>query len=179
MEAARLMTLIGDIIRLIAAGRGRGNAARARRLLRELADEVTDSLRGEAAKRNIVLSVEGEKTEIGWACARLLYEIIYNLCDNAIKYNVEDGSGSTFRWRKARASDDCDRARIPASASRPRIRAAHLRAVLPRGQEPLQGLRRHGAGTVHRQARRAVSSWRDRAAQQRGKGTEIIVSFPL
>ena len=89
MEAARLMTLIADIIRLTQLDEG-AEMPRERVDLREIADEAADGLRDEAVKRNITLSVEGEKVEMQ-GVPRLLYEIIYNLCDNAIKYNVEDG----------------------------------------------------------------------------------------
>ncbi|MPN49064.1 Signal-transduction histidine kinase senX3 [bioreactor metagenome] len=43
----------------------------------------------EAAARKIKLSLEGDDVYV-WGVRRMLYEIIYNLCDNAVKYNVEN-----------------------------------------------------------------------------------------
>ena len=39
---------------------------------------------------HVVLELSGEKTGLN-GIARLLYSIVYNLCDNAIKYNHENG----------------------------------------------------------------------------------------
>ena len=60
-----------------------------------LAEEVTDSLKDEAAKKTVTLVVEGQAASIE-GVRRLLYEIFYNLCDNAIKYNVPGGSVHFF-----------------------------------------------------------------------------------
>ncbi len=43
-----------------------------------------------AAKQNVTLSIEGEPLTI-YGVRRYIYEIIYNLCDNAIRYNVDGG----------------------------------------------------------------------------------------
>ena len=43
-----------------------------------------------AAKRNVTLDIEGEPCTI-FGVRRYIYEIIYNLCDNAIRYNVDGG----------------------------------------------------------------------------------------
>jgi two-component system phosphate regulon sensor histidine kinase PhoR len=40
---------------------------------------------------NISLEVHGDKGDV-YGVRKLLYDIIYNLCDNAIKYNVKDGA---------------------------------------------------------------------------------------
>ena len=49
------------------------------------------SINPAAAEQHIAIAVEGGSETIG-GVRRLLYEVIYNLCDNAIKYNVEGGS---------------------------------------------------------------------------------------
>ena len=53
--------------------------------------EIVDDLKTAAAEKHIAIAVEGGSETIG-GVRRLLYEVIYNLCDNAIKYNVEGGS---------------------------------------------------------------------------------------
>ena len=89
-EAARLVTLIGDIIRLSQLDEGDEMPKERFDILTE-AKSAVDSLAPAAAARNITLSAEGESAEIN-GVRRLVYEIIYNLADNAIKYNKDGGS---------------------------------------------------------------------------------------
>ena len=89
-EAQRLVTLIGDIIRLSQLDEGDEMPRETVDLL-TLSQEAADDLKTAAAEKNIAIAVEGESETIG-GVRRLLYEVIYNLCDNAIKYNVEGGS---------------------------------------------------------------------------------------
>ena len=93
-EATRMVTMIGDIIRLSQLDEG-DEMPREKVELFALAEEVTDSLKDEAAKKTVTLVVEGQAASIE-GVRRLLYEIFYNLCDNAIKYNVPGGSVHFF-----------------------------------------------------------------------------------
>ena len=89
-EAARLVTLIDDIIRLSQLDEGGALPTEPVDLL-AVAQEAAQTLQDAAAARQITLSVQGESTVIP-GVHRLLYEIVYNLCDNAIKYNCPGGS---------------------------------------------------------------------------------------
>ena len=89
-EASRLVNLIGDIIRLSQLDEGM-ELSRDNVDMLALAEEVCGTLESCASEKNIHIAVSGEGfTLIG--VRQLLYEIIYNLCDNAIKYNVSGGS---------------------------------------------------------------------------------------
>ncbi len=88
-EAQRLVTLIGDIIRLSQLDEGEPMPAEPVELL-ALAREAAESLQSAATARNVTITVEGEPVELT-GVRRLLYEIIFNLCDNAIKYNTDGG----------------------------------------------------------------------------------------
>ena len=88
-EAQRLVTLIGDIILLSELDEGEPMPAEPVELL-ALAREAAESLQSAAAARNVTITVEGEPVELT-GVRRLLYEIIFNLCDNAIKYNTDGG----------------------------------------------------------------------------------------
>ena len=88
-EAQRLVTLIGDIIRLSQLDEGETMPAEPVELL-ALAREAAESLQSAAAARNVTITVEGEPVELT-GVRRLLYEIIFNLCDNAVKYNTDGG----------------------------------------------------------------------------------------
>ncbi len=88
-EAARLMALIEDIIRLSELDEGAAVPMEAVDLL-SVAKDAADTLQESANKKNVTLALEGESAPIQGA-PRLIYEIAYNLCDNAIRYNREGG----------------------------------------------------------------------------------------
>ena len=88
-EAQRLVTLIGDIIRLSQLDEGEPMPAEPVELL-ALAREAAESLQNAAAARHVTITVEGEPVELT-GVRRLLHEIVFNLCDNAIKYNTDSG----------------------------------------------------------------------------------------
>ena len=89
-ESARLVTLIEDIIRLSQLDEG-GELPFETVDLYAVAQEAASALASEGEKKTVALSVTGESTQMT-GVRRLLYEIVYNLCDNAIKYNVAGGS---------------------------------------------------------------------------------------
>ena len=89
-EAARLVTLIDDIIRLSQLDEG-SDMPREDVSLRVLSEEVCETLSDAARMKNVSLEVCGDDGVIN-GVRRLLYEIVYNLCDNAIKYNNPGGS---------------------------------------------------------------------------------------
>ena len=88
-EASRLVTLIEDILRLSQLDEGRQMPSEQVDLF-ELADEVKRVLEGACEAKHINMKLMGEHVSID-GVKRLLYEIIYNLCDNAVKYNNEGG----------------------------------------------------------------------------------------
>ena len=89
-EASRLVSLIEDIIRLSQLDEGVALSSEEVDLL-ALAKEVTSILETSAAEKNVHLIVSGEGFEIQ-GVRRMLHEVLYNLCDNAIKYNIPGGS---------------------------------------------------------------------------------------
>lgn len=88
-EASRLVTLIEDILRLSQLDEGRQMPSEQVDLF-ELADEVKSVLEGACEAKHINMKLMGEHVFVD-GVKRLLYEIIYNLCDNAVKYNNEGG----------------------------------------------------------------------------------------
>ena len=89
-EAARLVTLIEDIIRLSQLDEG-GELTFEPVDLKKLAEEASASLASAAAEKQVTIRVHGDDRQIT-TVRRLASEIIYNLCDNAVKYNREGGS---------------------------------------------------------------------------------------
>ena len=102
-EAARLVTLIEDIIRLSQLDEGASLPTENVELL-SLAEETAASLRDAAAAKDVTVSVTGTPVTVRSA-RRLLSEILYHLCDNAIKDNVTGGSVTVdvSRWGESAA----------------------------------------------------------------------------
>ena len=88
-EAARLVTLIDDIIRLSQLDEGDAMPTEPVDLL-AVSQEAAENLHDAAAARSVTVSVTGQPAVLP-GVRRLIYEIVYNLCDNAIKYNRDGG----------------------------------------------------------------------------------------
>ena len=88
-EASRLVFLIDDIIRLSQLDEG-AEMPREDVSLRVLSEEVCETLADAAKLKDVSLEVTGEDGVIN-GVRRLLYEVVYNLCDNSIKYNNPGG----------------------------------------------------------------------------------------
>lgn len=89
-EVARLVALVEDIIHLSQLDEG-VTLARESVDLYDTAESVVDVLQDVAAGKNVSIAVTGEHVRIN-GVPGFVYEMIYNLCDNAIKYNVEGGA---------------------------------------------------------------------------------------
>lgn len=90
-EAQRLIVLVGDILKL--SRLDAGHQLRDRREAIDLytaCQRVIASLQGAAAQRGISFTLTGTH-EVILGVAQIVDEVIFNLCDNAIKYNVENG----------------------------------------------------------------------------------------
>lgn len=89
-EASRLVNLIEDIIRLSQLDEGVELPMEYVDML-ALAQDVKEILALTAAERNVKVDVTGNGFAIK-GVRRMLQELIYNLCDNAIKYNIPGGA---------------------------------------------------------------------------------------
>lgn len=89
-EAARLLTLIEDIIRLSQLDEN-VELAWENLDIAKMASDTAALLRDTAEKKNVIINLDCEPTEI-YGVRQLYSEIIYNLCENAIKYNKDGGS---------------------------------------------------------------------------------------
>ena len=88
-ESARLMNLIEDIIRLSQLDEGVELPAEPVDML-QLCQDVREILAPSAAENQVTVHVAGAGFTV-MGVRRMLQEIIYNLCDNAIKYNIPGG----------------------------------------------------------------------------------------
>ena len=90
-ECARLTNLVEDIIDLSRLEEGGGDMTWEGVDLYALSDEVIQSLEPVAKRQTVTLRLAGE-SRIVRGVHQVLHEMVYNLCDNAIKYNRPGGS---------------------------------------------------------------------------------------
>ena len=90
-EAQRLITLVSDIMKISELDEGTTIFEKEEVDLYELSKDIVKRLSSVADKRNITLNVIGESAVIV-GTRKILDEMIYNLCDNAIKYNKDNGT---------------------------------------------------------------------------------------
>ncbi len=90
-EAQRLISLVNDIIKISELDEGNFLAENERVDLYDLAGEIIERLKSEAAKKNISFSLIGSQVEV-LGVPKILDEMLYNICDNAVKYNKENGT---------------------------------------------------------------------------------------
>ncbi len=89
-EAQRMIRLVEDIIRLSNLDEGATELAREEADLCKIAKKAVESLAPAAEKENVSVEFSGEKAEL-IGIPQLLSAIVYNLTDNAIKYNQSGG----------------------------------------------------------------------------------------
>lgn len=89
-EASRLTSLVKDIIELSKLDEKSGELPFEQVDIYELAQDICQNLTLHAKKRNVHIFAEGKQAEI-YGVRHILYEMMYNLVDNAIQYNREGG----------------------------------------------------------------------------------------
>ncbi len=88
-ESSRLITLVDDIIGLSKLDEGE-TVERSDNDMLAVAEDVAEQLRQKAASRGITINVSGTSSNV-YINESQLTQLVYNLCDNAIKYNKDGG----------------------------------------------------------------------------------------
>ena len=92
-ESERMVSLVRDIVELSELDEGKAAEAFERLDLAALAADTASLLRFSAEQSNVTLDVSVQSAYI-MGSRTLVEELVYNLCDNAIRYNVPGGSVS-------------------------------------------------------------------------------------
>ncbi|MBQ6810046.1 MAG: PAS domain S-box protein [Firmicutes bacterium] len=174
-EAERLVILIDDIIRLSQLDEG-GEFPYEDIDLLALTNEIKEELEEKAEKRNITIAVLGDAVSFR-GVRRLISEIIYNLCDNALKYNKEYGT-VTMVVRK-----DEDYAVLTVADTGIGIPEEHLDRIFERFYRVDKSHSRETGGTglglsIVKHAAQFHNAIIDVKSSD-GKGTTFTVKFPL
>ena len=94
-EASRMIALIDDIIKLSKLDEDSVEFEREEVDLYELSREIVERLGMSARKRNVQVELSGEPV-VYYGVKQMLDEMIFNLCENAIKYNIPNGKVSLW-----------------------------------------------------------------------------------
>ena len=94
-EASRLIVLIGDIIKLSKLEDENVELEKEWVDLYELTEEICERLALTAEKKDVQFELTGEHVSY-FGIRQILDEMIYNICDNAVKYNVHGGTVSIW-----------------------------------------------------------------------------------
>lgn len=89
-EAKRLITLVEDIIKLSKLDEESVELEKENVEMYELCREVLGRLMMQAEEKNVTLQLDGEPV-VYCGIRQIMDEMIYNLCENAVKYNVDGG----------------------------------------------------------------------------------------
>lgn len=89
-EASRMIALIDDIIKLSKLDEDSVELEREEVDLYELCQDIAERLAMSARKRDVYVELGGEPV-VYYGVKQMLDEMIFNLCENAIKYNVPEG----------------------------------------------------------------------------------------
>ena len=108
-EASRLITLVEDIIKLSKLDEGAVEIEKEDVDFYVLTREICSRLAPQASARNVNVEVTGESV-IYHGVRQVLDEMLYNIIENAIKYNKENGSisvwvGNTLKGKKIIVTD--------------------------------------------------------------------------
>lgn len=173
-DAARLVSLVSDIIRLSQLDE---NTEMNRENVDALsiAKEALEMVGPIAESRNISLTIKGEPAPLN-SVHKLLYDIIYNLCDNAVKYNKEGG------FVKVDVKTAGDKVQVAVSDNGVGIAPADQSRVFERFYRVDKSHSRESGGTGLGLSivKHAVAYLKGSISLEStlGKGTTITVSFP-
>lgn len=173
-DAARLVSLVSDIIRLSQLDENTEmNWENVDAL--SVAKEALEMVGPIAESRNISLTIKGEPAPLT-SVHKLLYDIIYNLCDNAVKYNKEGG------FVKVDVKTAGDKVQVAVSDNGVGIAPADQSRVFERFYRVDKSHSRESGGTGLGLSivKHAVAYLKGSISLEStlGKGTTITVSFP-
>lgn len=89
-ESQRMIVLVNDIIKLGKLDEKNINLEKEEISLRQVVQSVFETLKPLAEKKKVSLNLFGDSGKIV-GVYQVLYEMVYNLVDNAIKYNIDEG----------------------------------------------------------------------------------------
>ena len=174
-EARRLITLVEDIIKLSKLDEESVELEKEEVNLYELTREVVSRLSPQASQKNIRMEVTGEPVVYN-GIRQILDEMIYNICENAIKYNNDYGRVSVW------VGDTLEGAKICVSDTGIGIPKEHQERIFERFYRVDKSHSKAVGGTglglsIVKHAVRILGA-QLRLESREGEGTAITIRFP-
>ena len=174
-NAGRLLVLINDVIRLSELDDSENQEAMEPVNLYECAKNCVDMLQLNAEKHGVTLTVSGVNVVIS-ANHQMVDEVLYNLCDNAIRYNKEKGSVSVI------VEDRLDRAVLTVKDTGIGIPKEHQERIFERFYRVDKSRSKSTGGTglglaIVKHILLKLNAEIELKSEP-GEGTEITVTFP-
>jgi len=175
-ETKRMIRLVEDIIKLSSLDENAQNTTREEINLKELALSTINSLSLEASRQNVSLEFEGEELKVR-GIKHLLSAVLYNLCENAIKYNNFGG------WVKITIEQKGNRAKISVTDNGIGIPHEHQQRIFERFYRVDKSHSKEVGGTglglsIVKHAVR-LHNGEITLKSQFGKGTTFCVKLPI
>ena len=173
-EALRLLDLINDIIKLSKLDGGQ-QMPKENVLIKDICADAVSTLKPMAREKNVTVSCSGDRGQIN-GVRSLIYETVYNLLENAIKYNREGGVVQIY------VIDEKDSVRLTVEDNGVGIAPEDKQRVFERfyrGDKSHSG-KIDGTGLGLSIVKRAVAYHGGTVTleSQEGRGTEISVVLP-
>ena len=173
-EALRLLDLINDIIKLSKLDGGQ-QMPKENVSIKDICADAVSTLKPMAGEKSVTVSCSGDRGEIN-GVRSLIYETVYNLLENAIKYNREGGVVQIY------VIDEKDRVRLTVEDNGVGIAPGDKQRVFERfyrGDKSHSG-KIDGTGLGLSIVKRAVAYHGGTVTleSQEGRGTEISVVLP-
>ena len=174
-EADRLLVLIEDILKLSRMDEGDLNQEFAEVDLSELCESAIKNLSEKAKTKNIKIDFSSN-TSLVYGIKPMLYEMVYNLIDNAIIYNKHNGS------IKITLQNENNKTKLSVSDTGIGIAPQHHDRIFERFYRVDKSHSKETGGTGLGLAIVKHASMLHRAEialkSQEGKGTTITIAFP-
>lgn len=174
-NASRLLTLINDILRLSQLDSKDLQASREEVDLYQISQSVIELLKVNAEKQHVTLMLSGTP-QIVMGDKGMLEELVYNLCDNAIRYNVKGGKVVIYIG----ASEE--HAILSVKDTGIGIPEKHQKRIFERFYRVDKGRSKSTGGTgLGLAIVKHIVTWHRatlKLESEEGKGTEITVAFP-
>ncbi len=174
-NANRLLTLINDVIRLSELDAETDEDLLEPVNLKEIAQTCVSMLQLSAEKHHVSLTFEGESSII-MATKQMAEEVLFNLCDNAIRYNKEGGSVQVM------VKDRLDNIVLTVKDTGIGIPGEHQERIFERFYRVDKSRSKSTGGTglglaIVKHILLRLGASLDLESEE-GKGTEITITFP-
>ena len=175
-QTQRMITLVDDLLQISHLDAGAADMKWEQLSLMDVVKSAENRLHGAAMTQNVQMTVSGSRPALIWGITRLVESIVFNLMDNALKYNRENGRVDVT------VTEDDKAVRLSVKDNGVGIPAEDVPRIFERFYRVDKSHSREIGGTglglsIVKNAARILHADVD-VKSELGKGTEFIIVFP-